>query len=640
MELWIGALNLGFLYAFMAMGVFITSRIHDFPDITVDGSFVTGAAVTAVLAVAGVHPFTALAASFFAGIGAGAITAIIHTRFSINGLLAGIIVMTGLYSVNLHIMGKANIPLLDYPGLMGYAARLNPGLPSELWLCLLFFLLMVLFWLGVSLFFRTDFGITMRATGNNASMAGATGVNVNAIKTIGIALANGLVAVSGSLVAQYQGFADAGMGAGTIVFGLAAVIVGESLIRTRSLYGMVAGVIIGSVVFRLMVAAALYAGLNPVDLKLITALFVLIILIGPKVIAGPGLPSPVREGLSRLISSKRRFAGLTGTALAAVGFTVYLISGHGPGLVSQKVIIGVLQFNESTILNTTRDSFLKEMQRLGYDARKAVLKVENAHGDMPTINSILDKFLLEKVDMVVTISSSCTQAALKKVKDRPIVFATVANPFVLGVGKSDTDHIPNVTGVYGFSPMDRLLGLVSTLISGPKRIGCLWDPSQVNSVYNMERLKNAIEQNKNMTFVGTTVSGTAEVYQAAASLVAKSIDIFALSTDLVVFEAFDSVVKAARSRKVPIVVSDPELLSRGALAACGFDYTSSGIQAAHLADRILKGEKPAAIPLEQYKKLTVGVNLKVARELGVTVPQELRTQANLIIGNGPDETRY
>jgi len=143
-----------------------------------------------------------------------------------------------------------------------------------------------------------------------------------------------------------------------------------------------------------------------------------------------------------------------------------------------------------------------------------------------------------------------------------------------------------------------------------------------------------------MTFVGTTVSGTAEVYQAAASLVAKSIDIFALSTDLVVFEAFDSVVKAARSRKVPIVVSDPELLSRGALAACGFDYTSSGIQAAHLADRILKGEKPAAIPLEQYKKLTVGVNLKVARELGVTVPQELRTQANLIIGNGPDETRY
>jgi putative tryptophan/tyrosine transport system permease protein len=214
----------------------------------------------------------------------------------------------------------------------------------------------------------------------------------------------------------------------------------------------------------------------------------------------------------------------------------------------------------------------------------------------------------------------------------------VANPFVLGVGKSDTDHIPNVTGVYGTSPMDRLLGLVSTLIPGPKRVGCLWDPSQVNSVYNIEKLKKAMEQNKNMTFVGTTVSGTAEVYQAAASLVAKGIDIFALSTDTVVFEAFDSVVKAARSRKVPIVLTDPELLSRGGLAACGFDYTSSGIQGAHLADRILRGEKPAAIPLEQYKKLTVGVNLKVAGELGIPIPQELRDQANLIIGDGPTGT--
>ncbi|MRR17968.1 MAG: ABC transporter permease, partial [Deltaproteobacteria bacterium] len=275
MELWIGAVNLGFLYAFMAMGVFITFRIHDFPDITVDGSFVTGAAVTAVLIVAGVNPWLALAVSFFAASAAGAVTALIHTRFQIAGLLAGILVMTGLYSVNLRIMGRSNIPLLNEPGLIASLKALNPGLPYEVWLCLIFGSALLVFWLLISLFFRTDFGIAMRATGDNPSMAAASGIHVDGMKTIGIALANGLVGLSGSLIAQYQGFADIGMGIGSIVFGLAAVIIGETILPLKSIWAKTLSVIIGSIVFRFMVALALYVGLDPIDLKLITALFVL-----------------------------------------------------------------------------------------------------------------------------------------------------------------------------------------------------------------------------------------------------------------------------------------------------------------------------------------------------------------------------
>lgn len=268
----------------MAMGIFITFRIHNFPDITVDGSFVTGAAMTAVLIVSGVNPWIALFLSFLAAGAAGAITAFIHTRFAINGLLAGILVMTGLYSINLHIMGRSNIPLLSETGLMTWIKHINPGMPYEMWLCVVFGVVLTLLWLFTSLFFRTDFGIALRATGNNPAMAAASGINVNAMKMFGIALANGLVGISGSLVAQYQGFADIGMGVGSIVFGLAAVIIGETVLPLKSIWAKTLGVIAGSVIFRLMVALALYIGLNPIDLKLITAVFVLAILIAPKII--------------------------------------------------------------------------------------------------------------------------------------------------------------------------------------------------------------------------------------------------------------------------------------------------------------------------------------------------------------------
>jgi putative ABC transport system permease protein len=640
-ELWIGAINLGFLYAFMAMGVFITFRIHNFPDITVDGSFVTGAAMTAVLIVSGVNPWIALLLSFLTAGAAGAITAFIHTRFAVNGLLAGILVMTGLYSINLHIMGRSNIPLLSEAGLVTWIKQMNPGLPYEMWMCVMFGVVLALLWLFTSLFFRTDFGIAMRATGNNPDMAAASGINVNAMKMFGIALANGLVGLSGSLVAQYQGFADIGMGVGSIVFGLAAVIIGETVLPLKSIWARILGVIAGSVIFRLMVALALYVGLNPIDLKLITAVFVLAILIAPRVIQKRRKKKGAQASPASSFTSGKKifiaFGALIALVLVAlVGYTLIRLA---PFADKPKLRIGVVQLSDHAVLNMTRDGFISEMKNIGYENGKNVaLHLENASGDMATLNSILDKFVNDQMDVIVPISTGCTQAAINKIKDKPVVFATVANPFIIGAGTSETDHLPNVTGVYGAVPMDKMIELTRAILPGKIKVGCIWDPSQVNSAFNVKQLQTEISRHPEITFVGATVTGSSEVQQAAQSLVHKGIDAFVLVTDNIVFSALESVIKEADARKIPVILSDVERLQDGALAACGYDYTQSGIQAARLVDRIIRGENPANIPFERYSKLTIGLNTDVARKLGIELPKSLMDKATLIAGDVKKDT--
>jgi len=634
-ELWIGALNLGFLYSFMTMGVFITFRVHDFPDITVDGSFTTGAATAAVLMMAGVNPFVALLAAFGAGAAAGSVTALIHTRLNINGLLAGILVMTGLYSINLHVMGRSNIPLLNQTTLFTYLDRVNPGLHTEVWITLALLAIMGLFWCLMSLFFRTDMGIAMRVTGNNPAMAAAAGVHVGRMTVLGVALANGLVGVSGGLIAQYQGFADIGMGIGTIVIGLAAVIIGESVLRMRSMVAIVLSVILGSVIFRLMIAVALYVGMNPIDLKLLTAAFVLVTLIVSKRIgAGRKVRVPLLARFSRILTGRRITLALAGIGAVLLGLGVLKSHEQKPSGLSKGCKIGVVQVADHGLLNITRDSFVEEMKRLGYREGDTVsIMCENANGDLPTVNTILDKFLQEGVKIVIPISTACTQAAINKVKDRPVVFATVANPFVIGAGNSETDHLPNVTGVYGWTPMDRTLEIVRRLVPGKLTIGSIWDPAHANSVFNVENLKTAAAAYQDVTFEGATITGSSEVYDAARSLVNKGIDAFVLSPDNIVYSAFESVVKAARSKKIPIFMSDVERLQDGALATLGYDYSISGIQAARLTDRILKGEDPAKIPFERYRKVTFGLNLNAAKELKIAIPDDLLTQATQVYGD-------
>jgi len=634
MELWIGALNLGFLYAFMTMGVFITFRIHDFPDITVDGSFTAGAAGAAVVIVAGAHPLLSLPASFLIGAAAGCATAVIHTRLRINGLLAGILVMTGLYSINLHVMGRSNIPLLKQKTLITGLADLNPGLPPEVWTCLALGAAALVFWLAMSFFFRTDLGISMRATGNNAVMTGATGVNVDAMKTFGVALANGFVGVSGGLVAQYQGFADIGMGIGTIVIGLAAVIIGESILRSRSLFVMVLSVIIGSVLFRLMIAVALYVGMNPIDLKLITAGFVLLTLLLSKRFSERKRKTPSAEGAAQPRSLRRPAAALGAVVLLGVAAAaLWWPSAHRGG--PEEVKIGFVQVSDHGLLNITRDSFVEELGRIGYRrGENCTILLEDANGDLPTVRTILDKFVQEDVDLVVPISTACTQAAVNRIKDRPVVFATVANPFIIGAGDTESDHLPNVTGVYGWVPMDRTMDMVRKILPGRLTVAAIWDPAHANSVFNVGNLKTAVASREGDRFVGATITSSSEVYQAAVSLAQKDIDAFVLSPDNIVYSAFEAVVKASRPEKIPIFMSDVERLPDGALGALGYDYRSSGIQAARLVKRILEGESPKEIPFERYRKLTVGLNLDIARSIGVTFPDPVLASATELFKNG------
>jgi putative ABC transport system permease protein len=633
MELWIGALNLGLLYAFMTMGVFVTFRIHDFPDITVDGSFTSGAAATSVMIASGFNPLTALSAGLLMGMAAGAMTAWVHTRFSINGLLAGILVMTALYSVNLHIMGKSNIPLLNQTSLFTWIQRINPGMHAEIWISCVLCVILSFFWSGVSLFFKTDIGLSMRATGNNAVMAAANGIDVSRMKIFGIALANGFVGISGGLVSMYQGFADIGMGIGTVVIGLASVIIGESLLRKSSIHIKILSVIIGSVVFRWMIAFALFVGMNPIDLKLLTAGFVLATLVVSGAVGKfESAETTWGKRLHAVITRHRRVAAAGCILLLILGIAGIrsLPSHHRDAEIIHR--IGVVQLVDHSMLNLTRDAFVAEMNRIGYqDGKNSIIRLENANGDMPTVNTILDKFISERMDVIVTISTGCTQAAIHKIKDAPIVFATVANPFIIDAGRSDTDHLPNVTGVYGSVPMDTLLELVRHVLKGKIRIGSIWDAGQINAAFNVEQLKQAVLQDADAVFVGATVTSSSEVFQAAQSLAQQSVDLFALVPDNLVYSALDSVINVSESRHIPLFVTDVERLADGALCALGYDYTSSGIQTAHIVDRILKGEKPASIPFERYSRLTIGVNLKTARKMGISIPAELMNRATLTI---------
>jgi len=297
MTLLIGALTIGLILSLLALGVFISFRIFEFPDITADGSITLGAALAAALLVHHVHPIVATVAALIAGATAGTLTAVIHTRFGVNGLLSGILVMTGLYSINLHIMGKSNVPLLSENTLATMAERAGTALTGastdvviagwtvavrDLSTLVCSLIVVVVVAIALFVFFRTNLGLSMQAAGDNAQMIRALGVNVDTMIVLGLALSNGLIALSGALLAQYQGFADVQMGIGMVVWGLASVIIGEALVGVRQLGLLIAGGILGSVLFRLLVAIALRGGLDPNDLKLVTAVFVFAALVLPQ----------------------------------------------------------------------------------------------------------------------------------------------------------------------------------------------------------------------------------------------------------------------------------------------------------------------------------------------------------------------
>ena len=272
----------GLLWALLALGVFITFRILDVADLTVEGSFPMGAAISAVLITIGVNPWLTVVIAGIGGMIAGAVTGWIHTKLKIPALLAGILTMIALYSVNLHIMGKANISLLRMDTV--YSAIHSMGISNAVALTIIGVVVTVVVGLFLFWFFGTELGTSIRATGVNPQMIRAQGVNTDTMIVLGLLLSNGFVAVSGALIAQSQGFADIGMGVGTIVIGLASVIIGEVLFASssvvRKLFGnssfvlSLVAVVFGSIIYRIVIATVIYLGMPPNDLKLFTAILV------------------------------------------------------------------------------------------------------------------------------------------------------------------------------------------------------------------------------------------------------------------------------------------------------------------------------------------------------------------------------
>jgi len=282
MSFYLTALLQGLCFSGIALGIYISMKIFNIPDITTDGSYTLGGVVTAILLTRHVSGYLILPAVFVAGGLAGAITGFIHTKLKINPLLAGILVMTGLYSINLTVMGRSNLPLV---GTLSIFSGLNllADLTQNTAVILLVFVMIMTLLIGYLL--KTDFGIAMRATGNSESMIRALGVNTERMKIIGLALANALTAVSGYLITQFQGFADMNMGIGIVIVGLGSVIIAETLINWRqitSVWISLLLVLAGAVIFQLILALTLSVGVDANLLKLVTAAFVLLIVSLPR----------------------------------------------------------------------------------------------------------------------------------------------------------------------------------------------------------------------------------------------------------------------------------------------------------------------------------------------------------------------
>ncbi|WP_435921043.1 ABC transporter permease [Paenibacillus sp. DYY-L-2] len=269
----LGALESGLIYALMALGVYITFRILDFPDLTVDGSFTTGGAIAAIMISGGASPWIATLAALCGGMVAGAITGLLHTKGKINGLLSGILMMIALHSINMRIMGKPNVSLLGESTVFENIAPL---------VLMPFFIVIVK--LLLDWFLHTELGLALRATGDNQRMIRSFGTHTDNTVILGLSLSNGLVALSGALIAQQTAFADISSGIGMIVIGLASVIIGEAIFGARTVFFATLAAVLGSIVYRVVVALALrIEWLDPTDLKLITAVIVVFALVLPSI---------------------------------------------------------------------------------------------------------------------------------------------------------------------------------------------------------------------------------------------------------------------------------------------------------------------------------------------------------------------
>ncbi|MDO4280084.1 MAG: ABC transporter permease [Peptococcaceae bacterium] len=278
MELVLSTVAQGLLWAVLAIGLFITFRILDVADLTIEGTYPLGAAIAVMTISGGQSPLLAICFAFLGGCVAGAVTGFLHTKLKIPALLAGILTMIGLYSVNLRIMGKATVSILGQNTVYSFFEESMTKVMATFTVGLI---VTVLVWFFCYIFFGTELGAAIRATGDNPQMIRAQGINTDVTIILGLILSNGFVAITGALLAQSNGYADVGMGTGTIVTGLASVIIGEVIFGTRSFKNWLISVVLGSIVYRGVVAFVLWLGMNPNDLKLLTAIIVAVALALP-----------------------------------------------------------------------------------------------------------------------------------------------------------------------------------------------------------------------------------------------------------------------------------------------------------------------------------------------------------------------
>ncbi|MDO4395215.1 MAG: ABC transporter permease [Clostridia bacterium] len=268
----LGAVELGTIYAVLALGIFLSFRTLNMPDLTVDGSIVTGMATSAMLCTAGVNPYISLIGALITGGCAGLLTGILHTKFKIQAILAGILVMLGSYSINLRIMGKTpNVPLVNSDTIYSMADKIMPARYSGIVIGVVLLAVVIAL---LYMFLNTRLGFVFRATGDNEDMVRASGVSADSMKVLGLALSNGLVGLSGGMLAQNQGFADISSGTGMMVIGLASVILGEVVFGTSTLLRRLVAASLGAVLYRIIISQALYLGMESSDLKLVSAVIV------------------------------------------------------------------------------------------------------------------------------------------------------------------------------------------------------------------------------------------------------------------------------------------------------------------------------------------------------------------------------
>ena len=300
----INILEQGLLFSIVAIAVYITYKILDFPDMSVDGTFPMGAAISAALLVQGVNPWISIIAAAIGGAIAGAITGILHVKFKIDNLMAGILVMIGLYSINLRIMGKANVPLFNVPNVF------KLGIPTMVIIIVFLLVIKILF----DLYFKTKSGFLLRAVGDNEQVVSSIGVNKDLVKILGLVISNALVGMAGALTAQYQGFSDVGMGTGTVVMALAAVIIGSSLFERVSFIKATTLSIFGAIIYKGAIALVLkyggVIGLTANDIKLMTAVIVVVALCSSNGIFKFKKKKLVEGGAGEGVNSKTTVQGI------------------------------------------------------------------------------------------------------------------------------------------------------------------------------------------------------------------------------------------------------------------------------------------------------------------------------------------